>query len=75
MYITCCPPSPNILGGETEAPGGNHPETAGFISFFSNKENAKFQEFSNRFPIMGKCNGDKVFFVRITHSCCCSSWI
>ncbi len=42
MYIACHPPSPNVLGGETGAPGGNNPETAGCISFFSNKENAKF---------------------------------
>ncbi len=34
MCIDCCPPSPNVLGGEIGASGGNHPETAGFISFF-----------------------------------------
>ncbi len=64
MYIAYRSPSPNVLGGETGVPEGNHPETAGYMSFFSNKENAKnllFKEFNNCFPIMGKCNGDKLF--------------
>ncbi len=69
MYIACCPPSSNGSGGETGAPGGNDPETAGFISFFPNWKMQIFLEFSHCFPIMSKCNGDKVFPARKTHSC------
>ncbi len=49
--------------GETGLPGRNHPETAGFISFFPNWEMLNFQEFINCFPIMSKCN-----FLREKHT-------
>ncbi len=63
-----CPPSRNVLGGETGAPGGNHQETAGFISFFLNREMLNFKNSATVSPKIGMCNGDKVFFGAKKHT-------
>ncbi len=33
MYIACFPPSPNVLGGESGAPGGNHRKQQDFLKY------------------------------------------
>ncbi len=70
MYIACCPPSPNVLGGETEAPGGNQPETAGFISLFPNREMLNFKNSATASLKWASAMEIKVFCPK-THSCYC----